>query len=166
MSSTNEHGVSTKSRLSCSILICLASKSHSDAVPQCPAPLPPPPGKACTSFIEALALRKLDHLAACYRFGSTQPNALPAAIPQVINAQTFLFCLSSPQENLRVPCNSCCRRVWCSSVPPVIPYRDSTLTKLLYEGLKGNGRVLMMACCSPSKVTRLCHQLSDMPSHC
>lgn len=40
----------------------------------------------------------------------------------------------------------------CSSVPPVIPYRDSTLTKLLYEGLKGNGRVLMMACCSPSKV--------------
>ena len=44
---------------------------------------------------------------------------------------------------------------FCSSVPPVIPYRDSTLTKLLYEGLKGNGRVLMMACCSPSKVCLL-----------
>ncbi|DBA74159.1 hypothetical protein WJX77_004162 [Trebouxia sp. C0004] len=43
------------------------------------------------------------------------------------------------------------RRTSLSSVPPVIPYRDSTLTKLLYEGLKGNGRVLMMACCSPSK---------------
>ncbi|GMH34236.1 hypothetical protein BSKO_02070 [Bryopsis sp. KO-2023] len=30
-----------------------------------------------------------------------------------------------------------------------IPYRDSKLTQLLWDGLKGNGRALMIACCTP-----------------
>jgi len=122
--------------------------------------------KACTLLIEALASRRLKHLAACYRVHPTQLNPLPEAAPTVINAQTFHFCVSSLQENLPVLCDSCCQRVWCSSVPPVIPYRDSTLTKLLYEGLKGNGRVLMMACCSPSKVAHPTHATSMCDVFC
>ena len=35
-----------------------------------------------------------------------------------------------------------------------MPYRDSTLTKLLYDGLKGDGRVLMLACAAPTKVEK------------
>ncbi|CAG9462315.1 unnamed protein product [Pedinophyceae sp. YPF-701] len=30
-----------------------------------------------------------------------------------------------------------------------VPYRDSTLTKLLYDSIKGDGRTLMVACCAP-----------------
>lgn len=36
-----------------------------------------------------------------------------------------------------------------------MPYRDSTLTKLLYDGLKGDGRVLMLACAAPTKVAKV-----------
>jgi Kinesin motor domain len=31
----------------------------------------------------------------------------------------------------------------------VVPYRDSNLTKLLWEGLRGTGRALMIACVGP-----------------
>lgn len=33
-----------------------------------------------------------------------------------------------------------------------VPYRDSRLTQLLWDGLKGGGRALMLACLSPLKV--------------
>ncbi len=33
------------------------------------------------------------------------------------------------------------------------------LTKLLYEGLKGNGRVLMIACCSPFKLSYILYDV-------
>lgn len=32
-----------------------------------------------------------------------------------------------------------------------VPYRDSKLTQLLFDGLKGTGRVLMVACCGPTR---------------
>lgn len=34
-------------------------------------------------------------------------------------------------------------------VPVHIPYRDSKLTQLLWEGLRGDGRALMLACLGP-----------------
>ena len=104
-------------------------------------------------LIEAVASRRLQHLTACYTTHSTQLNLLPEVAPTVYQCTDSSLLSFFTPTTLRVLCGSCCGHVWCSSVPPVIPYRDSTLTKLLYEGLKGNGRVLMMACCSPSKVT-------------
>ena len=33
--------------------------------------------------------------------------------------------------------------------PREAPYRESKLTQLLWDGLQGNGRTLMVACCTP-----------------
>ncbi len=33
--------------------------------------------------------------------------------------------------------------------PVHVPYRDSKLTQLLWDGLRGTGRVLMLACLGP-----------------
>jgi hypothetical protein len=35
------------------------------------------------------------------------------------------------------------------NAPAFIPYRDSKLTQLLWEGLRGTGRALMLACLGP-----------------
>ncbi|KAK9823453.1 hypothetical protein WJX72_002869 [[Myrmecia] bisecta] len=37
------------------------------------------------------------------------------------------------------------------SSSPIIPYRDSPLTMLLWDGLKGDGRILMLACAAPEQ---------------
>ena len=34
-----------------------------------------------------------------------------------------------------------------------MPYRDSKLTQLLWDGLRGMGRTLMLACLGPMKAT-------------
>lgn len=36
-----------------------------------------------------------------------------------------------------------------SATPVFVPYRDSKLTQLLWDGLKGSGRALMLACLGP-----------------
>lgn len=35
--------------------------------------------------------------------------------------------------------------------PVFVPYRDSKLTQLLWDGLRGSGRALMLACLAPMK---------------
>lgn len=37
-----------------------------------------------------------------------------------------------------------------SALPPHVPYRDSKLTQLLWDGLRGTGRALMLACLGPT----------------
>ena len=89
----------------------LASTFHNappPSLPPLPPPLPSPPSLA-VAMHEALlieALSRLEHLAACYRFHSTQLNLLHEAAPTVNNAQSFLFCQSSLQNALPVHCDS------------------------------------------------------------
>ena len=38
-----------------------------------------------------------------------------------------------------------------SGAAPFVPYRDSKLTQLLWDGLRGTGRCLMLACLGPMR---------------
>jgi hypothetical protein len=38
-----------------------------------------------------------------------------------------------------------------TATPVHVPYRDSKLTQLLWDGLKGSGRALMLACLAPMR---------------
>ena len=81
------------------------------------------------------------------------PNRLHASLKPSKTAKWG--CGMSLKECLQTPTQGSIRTASCPCrLQRVVPYRDSTLTKLLYDGLKGDGRVLMLACAAPTKVSK------------
>lgn len=70
-----------------------------------------------------------------------------SALREAANINRSLFALGKVLSAL-----STRRRGGGAEDPSFVPYRDSKLTQLLYDGLKGTGRVLMVACCAPTKL--------------